>query len=218
MTITQALTYVKSMFNESSAITPNWSDSELYQLFENRSNMVLNHVGLVEATDTSNISVAGTQTISFPTNFIKIRRVWYSGVPLKLIGFREFESRMPTGVAPSGTPREMLIWQQQIKMMPIPINSGDVITIYGEKQQSVISGAASTLDCPSVFHPALCDGVLSDMFAKDLQGTFFQFYNNRWEKSHVPLMEKFAKRRNRRGLPSRVIDADSVLETELGIA
>lgn len=218
MTITQALTYVLNMFNEASATTPNWGTSELYQLFENRSNMVLSKVGLVEAKDTSNTSIAGTQTIAFPTNFLKIRRVWYNGVPLKLIGFREFESRMPTGVMPSGTPREMLIWQQTIYMAPIPINTGDPITIYGEKQQSTITSASSTLDSPSVFHPAICDGVLVDMFAKDLQATFTEFYNNRWEKFHVPAMEAFAKRRNRRGLPARVIDADSVLETELGIA
>lgn len=218
MTITQALNYVKNMFNEGSASTSNWSDSELYQLFENKVNAVLPILGLIQSKDTSLTSISGTADYTFPTNFLIIRRVWYAGVPLKYLGFREFESRMPTGIAPSGTPREFRIWNNTISMIPTPSNTGDQITIFGEKQQSSISSASSTLDIPAVFHPAICDGVLAEMYAKDLQSPFFDRYQRRWDEFHIPAMREFAKRRQRVGLPSRVVDADSVLETELGIA
>lgn len=219
MTITQALTYVKNMFNEASAITPNWNDAELYALFENKANAVLSYVGLIEAKDnTSLVSVISQADYSFPSNFIRIRRVWYKNVPLKYVGFREFESRLPTGVAPTGTPREMRLWNNVITMVPTPNVAGDQITIFGEKMQSSITSSASTLDVNPVFHQALCDGVLMEMYAKDLQSPFYDRYKKTWEDFHIPAMKEFAKRRQRRGLPSRVIDADSVLETELGIA
>lgn len=218
MTITEALTYVKSIMNESSSLTPNWSDSELYKLFEAKSNVVLSIIGLIEGKDLSLTSVIGQADYAFPSNFITIRRVWYKGIPLKYLGFREFESRMPTGITQSGTPREMRFWSNTISMIPTPNVAGDQITIFGEKMHSPITGPGDTLQINAVFHPALCDMVIADMYAKDLNSAIYDRFNDRCEKFHIPAMREFAKRRQRRGLPARVIDADSVLETELGIA
>jgi hypothetical protein len=219
MTVTEALDYVKNIMNESGAQQSNWSDAELYKLFEARSNEACVVLGMIEGKDTSTTVVSGTADYSYPTNFIRIRRVWYNGVPLKYLDFRRFESRIPSGTAPTGTPREWTQWNGTITLVPTPsFSSGTpVLTIFGEKKQSTISTSASTLDTPAVFHHALCEGVLSDMFVKDLNAQFAQFYSGRWQNVHVPAMREYAKQRRRTGSPITVIDADSNLETEFGV-
>jgi hypothetical protein len=218
MTITEALDYVKRILNEDGAAQPNWSDLELYKLFEAKSNEAISVIGLIEARDTSTVVVDGTASYSYPTNFIRVRRVWYNGVPLKYLDFRRFESRQPSGTAPEGTPREFSLWNNVIYLTPTPSFSvTPTLTVFGEKQQSTISDSSSTLDVPSVFHHALCDAVLSEMFAKDLNAQMANMYAQKWLNVHLPAMERFAKQRRRTGLPITVIDADSNLETELGV-
>lgn len=216
MTVTEVLDYVRRFHNEQNAQTPFWSDLELYGLMQAKSNEVLSVIGLVEGKDTSTTTTASTSDYAFPTNFIKIRRLWVDGIPLKYLNFRQYEARAPQGIAPEGTPREFTMWNDTITLIPTPSTSALVITVFGEKQQSAITGSSSTLDIPSVFHPALCDAILSEMFAKDLNIGLAQFYQNKWLQFHIPNMRQFAKRRRRRGLPSVVIDADSAIETEFG--
>jgi hypothetical protein len=217
MTVTEILDYVKRLQTENVAQTPFWSDLELYSLLERKCNEVLGIIGLIEGKDTSLTSTSGTQDYTIPTGFVNLRRVYYNGQPLKYLNFRQFESRSPSGTAPSGTPREWTMWGSLISLVPTPSVSSDTITVYGEKTQSSITSSSSTVDIPAVFHGALCDAMLADMFVKDLNGNMATFYQNKWIQFHVPMMKEFAKRRRRRGLPTVVIDADSVLETEFGI-
>lgn len=217
MTVTEVIDYVRRMHNEQNAQTPFWTDMELYGLIEAKSNEILSVVGLIEGKDTSLTTTASTADYAFPSNFIKIRRVWVNGIALKYLNFRQYESRQPQGTAPTGTPREFTIWNGTITLIPTPDTSALTITVFGEKQQSSITSASSTLDTPSVFHPAICDAVIAQMFAKDLNAGMAQFYENKWLQFHIPNMRQFAKRRQRRGLPTTVIDADSVISTELGI-
>lgn len=216
MTITEAITYVKRLHNEDGATQSNWSDNELYQLFFAKSQEVCAILGLIEATATDT-SVASQSDYNYPTNFIRIRRVRYNGQGLKYIPFREYEARASSGTAPEGTPREWTTWNNVITLMPTPNTSSDTITFYGEKQQSAISDSTGTLDIPAVFHPALCDAVIAEMFAKDLNTGMMQFYSNKWLNVHIPAMKEFAKRRRRVGGPITVADADSVLESDWGV-
>lgn len=215
MTVTQVLDYIKNIHNEANAATPNWSDQELYALIEAKCNQILTVIGLVEGKTTS-ATVIGTADYAFPTDFIRIRRVWYNGQPLKYITFRQYEARQPSGVAPSGQPREFLIWNNNITVTPTPDAIG-TLTFFGEKQQSAITNGSDTIDIPSVFHPALCDGVISDMFVKDENPNLASIYEQRWVGIHIPSMREFVKRRRRRGMPSVVIDSDSSMETEYGV-
>lgn len=217
MTVQEVINYVRRMHNEASAQTPNWTDAELFALMEAKCNEVVSIIGLIEAKDTSLTSTSGTADYAYPTNVIKIRRVLYDGIPLKYLNFRQFEARVPQGTAPSGTPREFMLWNNTITLVPTPSVSSDTITLYAEKKQSAITSVASTIDIPAVFHGALCDAVLSEMWAKDLNAGMAQIYQNKWLQFHIPNMKQFAKRKRRRGLPSTVIDADSVVETENGV-
>lgn len=217
MTITEALDYVKKFHQEDASLRPNWSDLELYKLFEAKSNECLSLIGLVEGKDTSTVSVIAQADYNYPSNYIRIRRVRYANVALKYLDFRQFEARQPTGVAPSGTPREWTQWNNVITLFPTPVVASDVITIYGEKQQSAITGTSSTLDTPAVFHHALCEAVIGEMFAKDLNQAMAQMYMLKWQNVHIPAMRKFSARRRRVGLPTTVIDVDSSMETEHGL-
>jgi len=216
MTVTDVLNYVRRHHNEENAQTPNWSDAELYQLIEAKCNEVISVIGLIEGKDTSTTTVNGTSDYAYPTNFVRIRRVWFDGLPLKYVGFRQYESRRPTGVATTGTPREFLLWNNTISLIPTP-SSAVTLTIFGEKKQSAITDATGTIDIPALFHHAICDALISEMYMKDENSGAARFYQDKWLNVHIPAMKEYVKRRRRRGLPGTVIDTDSVQETEFGV-
>lgn len=217
MTVTEVLDYVKRIMTETVAQTPNWSDTELYSILERKCNEVLGVIGLIEGTDSTLTSVISQGDYTIPSTFTNIRRVYYANQPLKYLNRRQYESRLPSGISPSGTPREWTMWGNTLTLTPTPSVASDVIKILGEKLQSSITSSSSTIDLPPVFHGALCDAMLIDMFIKDLNSNLATFYQNKWTQFHVPMMKEFAKRRRRRGVPTVVIDADSVMETEFGI-
>jgi len=193
----------------------NWSDSEIYSLLQARSNEALRIIGLKEAIDTTT-SVASTQAYAYPTNAVVIRRVLYSGRDLVELSFRQWAQRKVTGTTPSGSPREFVLWNSNIYLIPVPSASGDTITIYSEKQQSAITSASSTIDVPEILHGALADGVIGMMFAKDLNAQMAAYFEGRWTNAHIPAMREFQVRK-RRGYKAFIVgDVDSTLETELG--
>lgn len=216
MTVDEIIEYVRNIHNEANAQTPFWTDRELYLLITVKCNQVAGYIGLIEGTDTSTTTVAGTEGYNIPSTYARVRRVWYDGRPLKYIGFRPYESRRPTGVATNGLPREFTLWAGQILLSPPP-DDAKTLTIYGEKLQSMITDGGQSPDIPSVFHAALCDGIIAEMFAKDENSGMAQMYEQRWTQLHIPQMKEYAKRRGRRGMPSVITDADSVLETEFGV-
>lgn len=216
MTVDEIIKYVKNIHNEANAQTPFWTDRELYLIITVKCNQIVGYVGLIEGTDTSTTTVAGTEAYDIPVDFTRIRRVLYDGRPLKYVGFRQYESRRPTGTATNGLPREFTLWGGQILLSPPP-DDAKTVTVYGEKLQSTITNGGVVPSIPKVFHAALCDGIIAEMFAKDENAALANMYEQRWVQLHIPQMKEYARKRGRRGLPSVVIDADSVLETEFGV-
>lgn len=216
MTLTEMLDYLRRRQNEDGAQSPHWSDAELLQLVETRSNEMLINIGLIRSKDTSVTSTSGTNSFSFPTDFVKLQRIWYAGVPLKYIPFRQFESRTPSGTAPSGTPREFTVWADTVYMVPTPSTSSVQITIFGEKKQGSLTTTSSTFSMPALSHIVICHGVLADMYAKDLNPNMMSAYENKYTQG-VAQLQKYSLSRQRKGMPITVTDADSSLETEFGI-
>lgn len=213
MTITEAVDYVRRLHNAEG--DTNWSDAEIYSLFQAKCNEALAIIGLKEATATTT-SVAAQADYSYPSNVVFVRRVLYDGLALKRLNFKQYQSRVVSGTAPSGTPREYTIWNNTITLVPVPDTSSDTITIYSENQQSAITSSSSTLDVPEILHQAICDGVLWMMFAKDLNAQFMATFKNRWDE-HKAMMREFVKRRRRTGTAATIVDSDSSLETEFGV-
>lgn len=213
MNISDAVTYVRNMHNASN--DSHWSDSEIYKLFEKRSNEMLRTIGLVEDKDTSITTVASTADYAYPSGVVFIKRVWWNGRPLKLITFKQAESRNPTGATITGNPTEYYVWEGNITLVPTP-SSAATLTLFCEKEQSAITSAASTLDTPAVLHGGICDGVLAEMYIKDLNMQFAKFFEEKWQQAKQEARE-FVKQRRRAGGSQVVVDTDSSLETEMGL-
>ena len=213
MNISDAVTYVRNMHNASN--DSHWSDIEIYKLFEKKSNEILRTIGLVEDKDTSITTVSGTADYAYPTAVVFIKRLWWSGKPLKLITFKQAESRNPTGATITGNPTEYYVWENNITLVPTP-SSAATVTLFCEKEQSAITSASSTLDIPAVLHGALCDGVLAEMYIKDLNMQFAKFFEEKWQQAKQESRE-FVKQRRRAGGSQVVVDTDSSLGTEMGL-
>lgn len=196
-----------------------WSDEEIYQLITNRCNEVLSVIGLLEALDETNVSVVGTQTIAYPTDATTIRQVDYDGSRLRRITFRqwnEFKNRNdpPT---PQGTPSMFFTWNRQIYLVTIPASAGDTISIWYYKEHPYIDNSAqTTIDIPSVLHSHLVPGVVADMFAKELNQSMLQFYENRWVNVSMPVFRKFKAQEEEGGQFSIIGDADTQEDRHIG--
>lgn len=222
MTVQQMLDFIRNRHNEASASTPNWSDDELFALIEAKCNEALSILGLYEAIDTSLSTLTSTNEYTIPTDIVRLRRVSVNGIPLKYVNWRQYESRQSSGTIASGSPREWTQFAGTLFFDKTPSTASQTIKLLCEKRQGSITSISSTINAPTVFHYAICDGVLADTFAKDLNMGMAQFYERRWSGSdgrggHKADMREYAKRRKRVGSPTTVIDADSVNETEHGV-
>lgn len=213
MTVTDFCEYVRNIHN--AIQDDHFSDIEIYKYLEAAANEAA-ELGVIEGTDTT-ASVAGTSIINYPANATFIRRILYAGKPMKYLTFRQFESRQPTGVSVSGTPREYALWNNQIWMTPTPSTSAETITIYSEKMQSSITTALSTIDLPSILHPRLSSKVVSLMYDKDENPAAAARFEARWENVDKPAMIRYIAKRRRTNAPVVVVDSDSSLETEFGV-
>lgn len=214
MTLTQFLEVVRRRHNAES--DSYWSDDEIYQLITNRINSLLAKVPLLEAT-TTDTSVADQQAYDFPSDATTIRQVSYDGERCKRISFRQWELYRARSGDPTGTPEMWVKWNRQINLVPIPDTAGDTVTIYYYKEHPYIDGSTqTTIDIPSVLHPRLVSGVLSDMFAKDLNHQMSSYYEQIWLREDVPAIQEFKSDEESDGSFDVLGDADSDVVTDLG--
>lgn len=183
---------------------------EIYALITNRCNEALTHIGLLEGTDTSNTSVSGTQAVNYPTDAVTIRQVNYKGDRLKRLSFKQWENFKDEDTTITGTPHSFVVWNRQILLVPIPVDTGDAITIYYYKVHPFIDGSTqTTIDIPSVLHPHLVHGVLADMYAKDLNVQLMGYYERKWLEVSIPAFLAFKTEEDDAGQVTVMGDADT---------
>jgi len=216
VTLSQLLDYVKNRHREPTT-SGNWTDVEIFSLVTARSNEVLGIIGLIEATDTDT-SVASTQAYDFPTDAVALKAVLYDGNLMQPITFREWEVEKSGGETPEGTPSKWVNWNRQMLLVPIPSTAGDTITIYYEKEHAVITQATDTWSIPSVLHYRIADGVLADMYAKDLNVGMAKMYEDKWLGVHMDAFYDYKAKIKRRGRFLVTGDSDTMMETEFGIS
>lgn len=134
------------------------------------------------------------------------------------ISFRDWEAIKSGPTTPSGRPEKYVIWGRQVLFIPVPNTTSTQITFYHEQEHAYIDGSAqTTIDLPSVLHWRLADGVIADMYAKDLNGGMYDRYQTIWANSHIPAFYAYASR-SKRGARSRILtDADSHIGTDNGM-
>lgn len=194
----------------------NWSDAEIYAIVTTVCNEVLSLIGLIEATDSSQTTVAGTQAYTFPSNCAAVKQLNYNGVMLQEISFREWEIYKNGGTTPSGTPLQWVNWAGQANLIPVPDAVG-TLTFYYEKQHPFIDGSSqTTIDLPAVLHGRLANKVIANMYEKDLNQGLARQYEEVWHKVDLPAIMNYARRMKRRGRARVLIDADTMLSTDVG--
>lgn len=214
MTLSQFTDFVRNRHNAVS--DSNWGDPEIYALITGRCNEVLSIIGLLEDTDTST-TVASTQAYSIPTDCVAIKALLYNGSLLSPISFKEWELEKSNGTTPTGTPTKYVVWNSQVLLIPTP-DAAQTLTFYYEKMHPYIENSSqTTIDIPAPLHFRLADGVLADMFAKDLNAQMLTHYETKWLQVHIPAFYAYASRMKRRGRFRVVQDADTSLNTDYGV-
>lgn len=216
MTLAQALDYCRNRHNAAS--DSNWSDQEIYALMTARCNEILSIIGLIEAVDTSTTSTAATQGYAFPSNVVFVKKVLYDGYPVKLISLRESESLKEGNTTASGRPEYAYEWNKTLYFIPVPDTSSDTITMYVEKLHPYIDNSAqSTIDLPAVLHYRMLDGVIADMFSKDLNQGMVTHYETLWNQKHMPAFWQYKMALKYRGQIPTVIDGDTNSMSDKGL-
>lgn len=216
MTLAQAIDFVRNRHNAAS--DSNWSDSEIYALITGRCNEILSIIGLIEAVDTSITSTAGTQGYAFPSNVVTVKKVLYNGYPVKLISLRESESLKEGNVTPSGRPEYAYEWNKTLYFIPTPDTSSEQITLFVEKLHPYIDNVSQqSIDIPEVLHFRMLDGVLADMYVKDLNQGMATHYQGLWNSNHMPAFWMYKMNLKYRGQAPTVIDVDTNVMSDKGI-
>jgi len=170
LTLSQFLSLCRRRHNAES--DSYFSDDEIYQLLTVRCNEAISYLGLLEDT-TTDTSVADQEAYAFPTDAVEISSILYDSERLKRITFRQWDKYRSKS---SDTPR---------------------ITIYYYKEHPYIDNTSqTTIDIPSVLHGHLAPGVISDMYAKDLNGQMASFYENQWLNVSIPAFQMYVANRD----------------------
>jgi hypothetical protein len=220
VTLSQAVEYCKERHGSAPLDEGYWSTAEIYRLITARCNEIVSIIGLIEGIDTSITSVDGTASYAFPANYEFIRHIQYDGYPLNLISFQEYEQEKMGNTMPEvSPPGYYAIWNETIIIVPTPSETGKTITIYGDKLHPVIDGivgSQDTIDIPDILHFRLCDGVLADMYGKDLNTGMYDRYEAKWTKVHMPAFFQYKMLKKYRGGRPSIVDSDSGYQTDYG--
>lgn len=194
LTLSQFVDVVRNRHN--AVGDSNWSDPEIYALITNRVNEALSYTGLIEATATAS-TVIDTQSYAYPTGCQSIINIDYEEQKLRRIDFAEWDTyRAQDTGTPSGTPTSFYVFNELIYLIPKPSAVG-TLTYWYLKDHTYIDGSAQTsIDIASVLIPHIINGVLSDMYAKDLNQGMATFYENLWTQKGVPAFYKYRSLRN----------------------
>lgn len=218
MTLAQFLERVRRRHNDEDTTNQFFGEQEVYQYLTDRCNEVLSVIGQLEAVDTSNTSVADTQTVSYPTNTTTIRQVDYKNDRLQRITFREAEDYKTDSGFTSGRPDKWFPWNRTIYLVPVPDTTGDAITIYHyELHPEIDNSSQTTIDIPAVLHTHLITGVLADMFSKDQNAQLTSFYESKWQSVCMDAFYKFKVEEDTASRFQITGDSDGMEATELGI-
>lgn len=154
---------------------------------------------VIEATTTVS-STTNTQTVTFPTNCIGIRRIEYDGQKLNPASVDDDPKNSTTEVY--GTPAEYSIWNDTIYLYPTPQDSQSVKIFY-YKAPDQLTASSTVMSVPARYHTDILDMVLSVMYAKDQNTNMSSYHRNLWESNLNKI--KRSRRKEKRGDQFQVV-------------
>lgn len=164
----------------------------------------------IEATTTVS-STTNTQTVTFPTNCIAIRRVEYDGLKLDARDVDSDPKNSTTQVY--GKPEQYAIWNDTVYLYPTPSDSKTVKFFY-YKEPDTVTTSSTALSTPARYHTDILDMVLSVMYAKDQNTNMATYHRNLWE-SNVGKIKR-ARRKEKRGDSFKIVKTYGDYDTTAG--
>lgn len=212
MTPSEVLDTARDQFNATGDTF--FTDAQLYNHMRQACNILAREADLIEAI-TSSSTVIATQSYSYPTNALSIKRVTYNGSKLKRLTMREDDAVTLSNQAStqSGTPVYYTDFGDTIYLRPIP-DAVKTLQFWSINLHGTIT-ASSTLTLPAQFHMDLVDYLLSVMFSKDQNEGMATFHRKLWEQ-HVSDAKRWKQKQKRSDSFTTVQDEERLPVTIMG--
>ncbi len=165
MTPSDIITSARDLYNASGDSF--FADTQLYNWIWQGCHEFARKAWLIEATSTQN-TVAGQQSYSYPTNALALKRVTVNGRKIKRVTGREDDAVTLSNQTATtmGWPSYYRDWNYTIYLRSIPDGVYSLGIDYYSDQPQITTGT-DTLLIPVVFHFDLVDYLLWRMYAKD---------------------------------------------------
>lgn len=195
-----------------------YAQAEIWDLIYQAELEIARETKMLEGRDISNTTTAGTQTLSYPTGVLELKRVEVNGIKLKRIDFREDDrlTLLNSSSTERGTPLYYFDWSKVIYFRPIPDTTAQVIKLYYYKEPIIVTSASQTLEIPNLFHMCIADYVTAEMALKDGNKPIADIYFDKWYNKHMPSMMKWTRKRRTGDSFGVVRDEDDLVGTVLG--
>jgi hypothetical protein len=217
MTPAQIETAARRKYNSSSSSF--FATAEIYDLIYQAELEIARETKMLEGRTTiSGGTIASTQSYSYPTGVLEIKRVEVNGYKLKPIDFREDDALtlINSNTTTTGQPIYYFNWSNTVYLRPIPDTSSQEIKIYYYKEPLIVTSATQTLEVPALFHMSIADYVVAEMAAKDLNSTVSSMYFDKWYNKHLPAMKRWVRNRRTGDAFNVVKDDGQMAGTLLG--
>lgn len=190
MTPAQIETAARRKYNSTSSSF--YASAEIYDLIYQAECEIARETKMLEGYTTTT-TTSGTQTYSFPTGVLEVRRVEYNGAKIQRIDQREDDAitLLNSTTTATGTPLYYFVWNSTLYLRPIPDSSSATLKIWYFKEPALVTTASQTLEVPALFHMCIVDYIASEFAAKDQNFETAQYYRDIWYQSHLPAMKRW---------------------------
>lgn len=215
MTPAQVETYARARYNASGSNF--WSSDEIMKIIYGAELELATECMIIEgAPDTSTTTVSGTQSYSFPSLCIGIKRIEYDGMKLKPMDMRDDDALTASlsTTTETGTPQYYFIWNSKVYLRPVP-DAAETLTIYPYQEPTLLTTSSTSLSVPTRVHMKLIYPVVAAMAEKDDNFKLADRYRALWEDVIKKEKALIAKRKRLDGF-AVVKDEDVLPNTLLG--
>ena len=194
------------------------SDSELYTYLTFGLKQASLEAKIIEVTDSTTVSVAGTADYTLPTYLYEPKRITYDGLKLRPSTFVELDKlqsaiqNQPT----QGTPRFYALFGSTITLVPTPDTAALVVKIWAHKEHPAITLPTDSILAPSEMHHYFIDYVVYRIYLKEGDMDRAEAHLSLWQ-GYIETMKKQMFERKRRDKFNIFQSEDQSISNVLGL-
>jgi len=169
MNVQEVITRVKRQFGDESGVQI--TDLDVFRWINDAQNDIAQEQEILETTAVTN-SVAGQGSYPIPEDIINLRAVHYKGFKLKVVSMQDYDIYVNNWQGDpnnpeQGTPEIFYVWATEIKMFPVPVESGDEIKLYFSQFPAPINSVGDALTLPIKYHNRIVEYCLQQAYELD---------------------------------------------------